>query len=132
MENPNHTEDRSIGGLLAELPRHLSSLIRKEFDLLKAEMSEKMSQAGSAVVIVIVGAVLALVALNVLAAAAIAALVAWGLEFGWAALILGVVLLVVALILARSGMAGLKAKNLMPRRTVASVEKDANVMKESL
>ena len=49
----------------------------------------------------------------------------------WLALIVGVVYLVIAAILARMGMNGLKAASLAPTRTVRSVREDAHAVKET-
>lgn len=119
---------RGIGEMITEVTSHLSTLIRKEFDLLRAELSERMSDFTSSIVMLGIGAVLALVALHVLAVAALAALVAWGLEVGWAALILGGIIGLIAAVLIGSGMSGLKAKNLVPKRTARSLEKDATTI----
>jgi hypothetical protein len=125
-------ESRSFVELMADLPRHLTSLMRKEFDLFRAELSEKFTLMGASVTLMVLGLVMALVGLNLLAFAAVAGLVALGVSQGWALLILGVIVGLLGMIFVRNGQTGLKAENLVPRRTLASVEKDATSIKESL
>ncbi|TFL19239.1 phage holin family protein [Jannaschia formosa] len=111
---------------------HAHRLVRKEIDLLKAEVSERVSKAGSAVVMIAIGAILLLPALNVLAAAAVTALVALELA-GWvASLIVAAVLIVIALILVMSGISTLKKTSFVPRDTIDTLERDARVLKETI
>ena len=128
----DRSDPRSLGELIADLPRHLSALIRKEFDLLRAEMSEKAAQLRASAIALGVSAVVALVALNMLAGALVAALVAWGVPPGWAALIVGGVLLLIALVLLRSGLAGLRAGSLVPERSIDAARKSAAALKEDI
>ncbi len=119
---------RGIADLLGDATQHLSTLVRKEFDLLRAEMSEKAGELSSSAMMLGVGAIMALVALNVLAIAAVIGLTESGLEPGWAALIVGGAVALLAVVLIGIGMSGLKAKNLVPRRTARSLEKDATTI----
>jgi hypothetical protein len=66
------SEERSIGGLIKELMQELTSLVRSEAELAKAEISEKLSQVQAGVVSLVVAAVLLLVGLIVLMDAAVA------------------------------------------------------------
>jgi hypothetical protein len=80
----------------------------------------------------LVGAVvLIFVALNVLVFALVAALGEL-IGPGWSALLVGVVLLVVAAILAMRGLNALKPENLTPSRTVRNVQADAQTIKENV
>ena len=110
----------------------MPDLIRKEIQLLRAEMGEKLNQATTAVGLLAAAAIMALVALNVLAAALVAALAEAGLGGGWAALIVGAVIAIVALMMAKKGANDLKASSLTPNRTISSVRKDAEVARESV
>ena len=124
--------DRSIPDLLNDVLQHVTGLIRKEFDLLRTELGEKASAAAVSAGMVAGGLVIALVALILLAAAVVAALAEAGLGAGWSALIVGLVLAIVAFVLAQRGIAGLKATNLAPRRTAESLEKDAAAIREAM
>ena len=120
----------STASLLQSLVDQLTGLFRGEVDLLKAEMSEKASSAGSALGLVVAGVVVALVALHALAAAAIFGLIAYGLHPGYAALAVGAALALIALIVVKTGTARLKDTSLSPERTAENVRKDAKVIKE--
>jgi uncharacterized membrane protein YqjE len=111
---------------------HAQRLVRKEFDLLKAEISERIGKAGNAVVMIAIGAVLAFVGLDVLAAFAITGLVALGLE-GWvASLIVTLVVFVLAAILIGAGIRTLKNISFVPQDTLDTLERDARVFKETM
>ncbi len=134
---------RSTATLLSDALTHVSGLIRKEMDLARAEMSSKVTQAGVAVGLIVGAVVLLLSALNVLSAALVAGLArlftgpiadeaAIASATAWAALIVGVIFFVIAIILAKKGMNDLKATNLAPTRTAESVKRDAYAVKESV
>jgi uncharacterized membrane protein YqjE len=121
--------DRSAPALVGDLIGHVTELFRKEMMLLRAELNEKGNQVMTALGMIAGALVLALVALNVLAAALVAALAEF-MDGGWAALIVGVLLAVIAWIMLSSGRNNLKTANLTPRRTTDSLSKDANMAKE--
>ena len=125
-------ETRSTPALLGDLINHATELFRKEVMLARAEVSEKINQVTSAAVMMGGAAVLGLVGLISLAGAAVIGLIALGLNPGWAVLIVGAVLAVIALIMAMSGKKKLNARNLTPHRTVDSLSKDARVAKERM
>lgn len=118
--------------VISRIASGVPDLIRKEIQLLRAEMGEKLNQATTAVGLLAAAAIMALVALNVLAAALVAALAEAGLGGGWAALIVGAVIAIVALMMAKKGANDLKASSLTPNRTISSVRKDAEVARESV
>jgi len=128
----NPPEDRGPATLLADLVNQVTELFRKEIQLLRAEMNEKKNQLTAALGLIVVGAVLGLTALNVLAGALVRAIERTGIDAGWAALIVGVVLLIVGVILARKGMDNLKANQLTPERTTRAASRDAALVKEKM
>jgi len=70
----NQTADpRTVPQLLSDLAREISTLFRKEGQLIRAELSEKASQLQIGIGSAAAGAIILLVALNVLAAALVAA-----------------------------------------------------------
>ncbi|MFI6327588.1 phage holin family protein [Micromonospora chersina] len=105
----------SVGDLLGDVTRDLSTLVRKEVELAKAELREEASQAGKAGGM-FGGAALA----GFLAVLFVSYAVWWGLsnvmDEGWAALIVAVVWAVAAAVLlanARTKMRQLRA--VLPR-----------------
>ena len=124
-------ETKSTSGLLTGALNHVSSLVRNEVDLARAEINENVRKAATAIGLLVGALVLALTALNVLAAALVAAIAEWGVDEGWAALIVGVVFGVIAFIMLSKGMNDLKASSLAPSRTTRNVKRDANTVKEA-
>lgn len=122
---------RSTARLLSDAVNQMAELFRKEMQLLRAEMGEKTNHVFAAVGMIVGGIVLVLVALNALMAALVALLVALGLEEGWAALIAGVVVAVIAYALVSIGRRNLSASHLAPGRTAASIQRDAELARES-
>jgi hypothetical protein len=125
-----HTDDRSLKDLLADLTESVTTLFRQEIQLARAETSEKITQVGVALGAIAAGAILALAALIVLLQALVIGITEAGVPAGWAALIVGVVVAVIAYVLIHKGTSDLKASNLTPDRTVSSLKRDAQVVKE--
>lgn len=123
--------NKSTGGLLSDALSHVSSLVRNEVDLARAEVSENATKAAVAVGVLVGGVVISLAALNVLTAALVAALTEAGIPAGWSALIVGVALAVVAIAMITKGMNDLKATSLAPTRTAKNVKRDAEALKET-
>src|ERR671918_918333 len=127
-----HADDRSLKDLLADLTENITTLFRKEIQLARAETSEKITQVGVAIGAIAGGAILALAALIVLLQALVMAITEAGVPAGWASLIVGVVVAVVAYVLIHKGTNDLKASNLAPNRTMGSLKRDAQVVKEQV
>ncbi|QJQ95116.1 MULTISPECIES: phage holin family protein [Halomonadaceae] len=129
-DNRSTTENSSIGSLLSSLTREMTSLVRKETELAKVEMSEKTSQAmGGIAAIATAGAVL-LCGFLVLLAAAVFALDE-ALNTPWlSALIVGGVVAIIGFIMLQSGRKKLQSQNLMPNRTMASLQRDKDFAKQ--
>jgi hypothetical protein len=122
----------SAASLVTEALSHMSNLVRKEFDLARAEMSQNVTRAAVAIGLLVGAVVFAMTALNVLAAALAAAIAELGIEEGWAALIVGVLFAVIAAIMASKGANDLKASSLAPTRTAENLKRDKDAVKESL
>lgn len=133
-------DQRSFGDLLRDLTSDFSGLFRKEVQLAKAEAKESVAKAMTGVEFLLGGAVLGLGALGVLLGAAVsvvsAILMAMGMgEAGAAALaavIVGGIVAIIAYTLIKRGIDALKAENLWLDRTVHSVSRDAEVLKEKV
>ena len=123
--------NKSTGSILSDALTNVSSLVRNEVDLARAEVSENVTRAGVALGLIAASAIIALVALNVLVAALVAGLAEAGLDAGWAALIVGALLGVLAYVLLNKGTNDLKLSSLAPTRTVKNVQRDAAAVKEA-
>ncbi len=122
--------NKSTGGLLSDALTHVSSLVRSEVDLARAEVNENLKSAGMAIGFIVGALVVALTALNVLSAALVAALTEAGIAAGWSALIVGVIFSVIAYAMLNKGTNDLKLSSLAPSRTAKSVKRDAQAVKE--
>ena len=120
-----HTLSETVGGLAGDV----QDLVRGEIALARAELDQKLHRVLTALVWLVGGALLGFAGLVVVligVAAALALIVpAWA-----ASLIVGFVIVAFGGLFAKSGLAMLSLKSLAPDRTVANLEKDANLVKE--
>ena len=125
------TDDpRSLRTLLSDLVNELTTLFRKEGELLRAEISEKVTQIETGVGSAVAGVICLFGAFLVLLQAIVVAITNLGLDAAWASLIVGVVVAIIGGILLKAGASSMSSKNLMPKRTVHQVEKDAHLARE--
>jgi hypothetical protein len=125
--------DRSVPELLSSLIGQISTLFRKEIQLARAEVGEKLGTVAGAVTPIAAGAGLLLGALIMLLLALAALLVhLFDMATGWAALIVGILAAVGGYALIRGGLSKLNASNLMPTRTAEQLSRDAQVAKEQV
>ncbi|MBA96663.1 MAG: phage holin family protein [Sulfitobacter sp.] len=122
--------NKTTGSLLSDALTHVSSLVRSEVDLARAEINDNLKSAGIAIGMIAGAVVVALTALNVLTAALVAALTEAGIPAGWSALIVGITLAIVAYIMVSKGTNDLKLSSLAPTRTAKNVKRDAQAVKE--
>jgi len=123
--------ERSIGELFGKLTEDMGLLMRQEVALAKAEASEKVAQLGVGAGLVAGGGLIAFAGFLALLAAAVLGLS--NVLAPWlAALIVGVVVLVVGAALAWIGKTRLTADKLAPRRTIRSLQDDATWAKEQV
>lgn len=120
---------RSFADLFSLLGRDLTALLSKEASLLRAEMNEKFLTLQTAGASLAAGAVCLLAALLVLLQALIVALAGMGMDPGWASLIVGGGVAIIGIILLQIGRSHLR-EDVLPTRTQAQVQRDAEVLKE--
>lgn len=123
---------RSIPDILSDAVAQAATLVRKEAQLARAEVSENINKGIAGLGMIIGGAVLLIPALVVLLQAVIAALVESGMTLLTATLLAGGVVLLVGLVLLVVGMSRLKAENLVPDRTINQLQRDASAAKEQM
>jgi putative superfamily III holin-X len=123
---------RSVPEIFIDLINQATTLVRKESELARVEVSEKLSQIGSGLGLVIGGAVLVMPALVILLEAAVAGLQSSGMAPYWAAAIVGGGVLVIGLVLLAVGASRVKARNLVPNRTLEQFQRDASVAKQQM
>ncbi|MEL6644829.1 MAG: phage holin family protein [Pseudomonadota bacterium] len=111
--------------------RQFTQLMQDEVALAKAELSRNISRAGFGLALIAVAALLALTALDILAAAVVAYLAATVFSLGTAAMAVGGALLTVAFVLAFAGKRRLSAEAIVPDRAIRNVEADIDAVKEA-
>lgn len=124
-------DSRSVPDLLADLARSVPALVRQEAQLLRSELSDKVTQIEIALGSIVAGAIMLFAALLVLLQAIVIALT----EFvgpGWASLIVGVAVAAIGAVLLKKGADQMKASNLMPERTAHQLKQDAELAKEQV
>ncbi|HEV2303294.1 MAG TPA: phage holin family protein [Stellaceae bacterium] len=121
--------ERSFTALLADLATEAGLLLRQEIALFKAELAEKRGLFGRGAVLLAGGACIAFGGFLALLAAAAAGL-ALVMPVWEAALIVGVAALVLGGALACLGRRRLAARELVPRRTLASLREDEAWLRE--
>ena len=122
--------NRSIPEVLSDLIGQVTTLFRKEAELARTEISDKITHAATGIGFAVVGAVLAMPALVVLLQAIVGMLVRAGMAFPLAALIVGGVTLVIGILLLIAGMERLKKTSFTPEKTIHQLQRDAEMVKQ--
>ena len=120
---------RSLLTIVMEILGDLPRLVRKEAELLRAELAEKAAQAGDAGMGIAIGLLLTSVALLIVLQALVLALAevmpAW-----LASVLVGVIVAAIGLLMVRKGRRDLRRVSLMPQRTIDSLNHDNEILKE--
>lgn len=124
---PPTADDRSLGELISEVTTDLSTLVRQEVELAKAEVQQSARRAGRAAGLFSGSAVAAHFALLFLSIALWWALGS-AVGLGWSALIVGILWVVAAAVLASVGRSALDSVRGLPR-TSATVKKIPDALK---
>ncbi len=120
-----------LGEVIGSLFTDLQDLFQGEIRLARAELDQKLDRVIMAAIWLIGGALVAFAGLVVILQGVAAALALY-LPTWAASLIVGVIIVVVGALFARSGLAMLSLKTLTPNRMAASLQKDARVVKEHI
>jgi len=132
---PRGVNGRPLAGLFSDLWRETTTLVQDELELAKADLTDKVTQAGRGVSAIAVGGAILFAGFLVLLFAAVGALQIMLPEdmAPWLApLIVGAVVAIIGAISLSNGRRKLKAENLAPTRTLDSLRRDRDVAKEHL
>lgn len=121
--------DRSLGELFSDLSQQTADLIRNEMRLAKAELSEKLADAGKHAAMIAAAAVFGLAAVGAVTAAVMFLLIDAGLAPWVAALVTAAAMGVAAFVLAQSGLHGLRSKSMAPVETIHSLKETTQWLK---
>src|SRR6266513_685327 len=109
---------RVIPDIFADIMDALTTLVRKEIQLAKAEMSDKVGGIGMAIAVIATGGVLCLGGFLILLEGVVYLLVEAGFSPTTAALIVGAVVHAVGGAIVYAGLNRLQGKSLVPERTI--------------
>ena len=122
-------QEKSLGTLMRDLLQQLSTLVRDEIQLARAEMTEKTNQVAAGAGMVGAALAFGIGAIVILLLALV--LVLDAVMQAWlAALLVGIAAAVVAMLLMNAGRSKMKARNLAPNRTIDSVRRDGQLARE--
>lgn len=115
--------DQPLGELVRDLARDVSTLVRQEIDLAKAETRQevaKLGQAGGAFGVAGLAGWLSIIFVSLAAMFGLGALI----PIGWAALIVAAIWGILAAVLALLGRSRVKSLHPMPDKTIETVKED--------
>jgi hypothetical protein len=121
--------DRSLGELFSDLSQQTADLIRQEMRLAKAELSEKLADAGKHAAMIGAGAAFGLAAVVSVAAAIALLLIDLGVAPWVAAIVTAALMGGAAYMLAQSGLSALRKKSIAPVETMHSLKETTQWLK---
>jgi Flp pilus assembly protein TadB len=125
-------DDRSLGDLFGDLSRQLGTLIQKEIQLAKTEMTARVTTVGRDAAQMGAGGALANAA-RLIGLMALAFLLAELMNSFWLGfLIVAIVVGVIAAVLIQRGRAELQRTDLTPRQTIETNKEDAEWAKQQV
>ena len=131
MNENRALENKPLGDLFSDLASDLSELVRKEVELARLEVGQKVKRVGKNVGYLVVGGAVAFAAMLAIIAAIIMLLdkvmPAWG-----AALLVGLVVAGIGWLLIGKATAALQETDLTPQQTVETLKEDAAWVKQQI
>lgn len=131
MQETKHEANQSFGRLFAHVTRNMVTLMRKELELAKVEMREKISASGKDMALLGIGGAIVFAGFLVALIAAVAGL-SLVLPVWAAALVVAVTVMLIGGILLAVGLQRLKKTDLKPTQAIASFKESKQWMKEQL
>ena len=137
MATPLQQDARSMTGLIGDILRDISDLVRQEIALAKAEASEKFTKMQVALAAIAIGGAVAFAGLIVLLDAAVYALAnVMGPIVerfpALPALIVGAIVVITGIIMIKLGTDRFSANSLKLSRTMENVHRDQAIVKEHI
>jgi drug/metabolite transporter (DMT)-like permease len=115
-----------------EITDDLTTLVRKEVELAKVELQENLQEGAQAGGKVAVGGMVAYAGLLLILAAIAVALGDWWENYWLGAAVVGIITAIIGYVLLNGGLNQLKQVTLVPKKAMASLERDAKMAKEKL
>jgi len=117
--------DKSLGELFAELSQDTATLIRKEVELARVELTTRASRMGRHAAYIAVGGAVAYAGLLAIVAALVIILQVLGLTWWAAAAIVGIVVALIGYMFVQRGISALQRDSLTPTETIKTLKEDA-------
>lgn len=124
-------EERSLGELFAELTRESSTLVRKEVELAKTELTDKATKAGRNIGFLAVGGAVAYAG-GLALVAGIILLLGQAISLWLSALLVGLMVAGVGYFLVQKGLTALKQTDMVPHRTLETLKEDKEWVKDQI
>ena len=126
-------DEKSLGQLFGDLSRQLGTLVRKEIELARTEMTTRATTVGREAVSIGAGGALAYAALLIgLVAIALFLWEVVGVTPWLAFLIVAIIVGVIAAVLIQRGRSALAKTNLAPEKTIETLKEDAEWAKQQV
>jgi hypothetical protein len=127
VRRPHRGARKGIADLTADVLREIANLFRAELHLLHAEVYEKLTFTALSLCIIAAGALFLVVTVVLLLQSTIAELVAYGLSWSAASLVVAGLTLILGGGLTWYGLNRLSLDRIAPSRTIDQLQKDANI-----
>lgn len=124
--------DRGLGDLLADLGRQVSTLVRREIDLARVEVTSSVSRVGRGAATAGIGGAVLYGGFLVLLVAGVLGLIEAGIEAWLAALIVGVGTLAIGGVVTAVGVGQVRATEMAPKQTADTVRENVEFVKEHI
>ncbi|MGB6349346.1 MAG: phage holin family protein [Pseudolabrys sp.] len=131
-KRPGRPSDKGVINLAGDVLRDIVALLHAELRLLRAEISEKLRLTALSAALIGAGALLLAATIVLLLQAAIAALVAYGIAWPLAILIVATAALLLGVGLIWFGVNNFRLNRLAPSKTLNQLEKDTTVVKHEV
>lgn len=118
-------DNRSLGELLSELSQETATLVRKEVELARIEMTANLRSAAADAGIAAAGGALAHAGLLVLVAAIVIGLAQLGLTPWLSALVVAALTIIIGYVLVNRGLSNLRRTNVTPTQTIETLKENA-------
>lgn len=122
----------SLGDIVVGLTDDITTLMRKEVELAKAEVQQSLQEGAQAGGMVAAGGLLAYSGLLFILAAIAIALGQWWNNYWLGAAVVGLVAGILGWSILNGGLKQLKQVSLVPHQTISSIGRDAKMAKEKL
>jgi hypothetical protein len=114
------------------LASQVGTLVRREIELARSEVASSLTQIGRGAGLTGLGGALIHAGFLALLVAAALGLIEAGMDPWLAALVVGVLVIGIGFVIASIGLKEVQAADMAPRRTVASIRRDVEAVKEQI